>query len=311
FGNLNQQSNTTTTLLYKPTHPHKQPQNTPNTKFPISVTMKESSPNNNIIIQGAEKKKKKKLYGLLLAARESEYVKNVYGGYLNVFVAAFGQHQEEEEEEEIWDLFRVVDGEFPEMDLLHKYDGFVISGSPYDAYANDSWILNLIFLLQTLDSMKKKLLGICFGHQVLCRALGGKVGKATTGWDIGLRRVRIVKDLAPSPGSFLEDLSEMPTSLSIIECHQDEVWEVPSGAEVIAFSDKTGVEMFTIGDHILGIQGHPEYTKDILCSLIDRLLQANCIEQMQFAESIKYELEIAEPDRTRWEKICRNFLKGK
>ncbi|CAN1326227.1 Gamma-glutamyl peptidase 5, partial [Linum perenne] len=111
--------------------------------------------------------------------------------------------------------------------------------------------------------------------QVLCRALGGKVGKATTGWDIGLRRVRIVS-------SFLEDFSEMPTSLSIIECHQDEVWEVPSGAEVIAFSDKTGVEMFTIGDHILGIQGHPEYTKDILCSLIDRLLQANCIEVTKF-----------------------------
>ena len=40
------------------------------------------------------------------------------------------------------------------------------------------------------------------------------------------------------------------------------------GAEVIAFSDKTGVEMFTIGDHILGIQGHPEYTKDILNNLL-------------------------------------------
>lgn len=50
------------------------------------------------------------------------------------------------------------------------------------------------------------------------------------------------------------------------------------GAEVIAFSDKTGVEMFTMGDHILGIQGHPEYTKDILNNLIDRLLNSSCIE---------------------------------
>ncbi|CAN1223498.1 Gamma-glutamyl peptidase 5 [Linum grandiflorum] len=97
-----------------------------------------------------------------------------------------------------------------------------------------------------------------------------------TGWDIGLRRVRIVK------GSFLEDVNQMPPCLSIIECHQDEVWEVPSGAEVIAFSDKTGVEMFTLGHHILGIQGHPEYTNDILCSLVDRLLQGNCIEVTQF-----------------------------
>ena len=50
------------------------------------------------------------------------------------------------------------------------------------------------------------------------------------------------------------------------------------GAEVIAYSNKTGVEMFTIGDHILGIQGHPEYTKDILNNLIDRLLTNGSIE---------------------------------
>lgn len=102
-----------------------------------------------------------KRYALLLAAADSDYVKKVYGGYFNVFVAAFG------EEGETWDRYRVVEGEFPDMDDLHKYDGFVISGSPHDAYANDYWILKLCFLLQTLDAMEKKILGICFGHQVL------------------------------------------------------------------------------------------------------------------------------------------------
>ncbi|KAL9442543.1 hypothetical protein AB3S75_020958 [Citrus x aurantiifolia] len=242
-----------------------------------------------------------KRYALFLAAKDSDYVLKVYGGYFNVFVAAFG------EEGERWDLFRVVEGDFPDFNELHKYDGFVISGSPYDAYGNDNWILKFCFMLQTLDAMQKKVLGICFGHQVLCRALGGKVGKAYTGWDIGLRRVRIVNDLAPC--SFLEDLGEIPGSLSIMECHRDEVWKVPIGAEVIGFSDKTGVEMFTIGDHILGIQGHPEYTKDILYNLIDRLLNNNSIER-EFAENAKFGLEIAEPDRKCWEKICRNFLKG-
>lgn len=99
-------------------------------------------------------------YAVLLAARDSEYVERVYGGYFNVFIAAFG------EEGERWDLFRVVDDEFPDMSELYKYDGFVISGSPYDAYGNDYWILKLCFLLQTLDAMEKKVLGICFGHQV-------------------------------------------------------------------------------------------------------------------------------------------------
>ncbi|KAK9055186.1 hypothetical protein SSX86_026268 [Deinandra increscens subsp. villosa] len=246
----------------------------------------------------------KRRYALLLAARDSEYVKNVYGGYFNVFVAAFG---EEEEEEERWDVYRVVDGEFPDVNEIQGYDGFVVSGSPYDAYGEDNWILELCCLLQTLDSMHKKVLGICFGHQVLCRALGGKVGKSNSGWDIGLRKVNIVKDF--SPCSFLETMAETPPALTIIECHQDEVWELPTGAEVIAFSDKTGVEMFVIGDHILGIQGHPEYSKDILNNLIDRLLCQDSIET-EVAKEARTKLEIEEPDRKCWQEICKAFLKG-
>nr|XP_043622139.1 gamma-glutamyl peptidase 3-like [Erigeron canadensis] len=243
----------------------------------------------------------KRRYALLLASRDWEYVMKVYGGYLNVFVAAFG------EEEERWDRYRVVDGEFPDKNELQEYDGFVVSGSPYDAYGDDNWILELCLLLQTLDSMQKKVLGICFGHQVLCRALGGKVWKSNSGWDIGLRKVRIVEDF--SACCFLKTMAEIPPALSIIECHQDEVWEVPKEAQVIAYSDKTGVEMFTIGDHILGIQGHPEYSKDILNNLIDRLLNQDCIES-GLAEDARSKLENAEPDRKCWQQICKTFLKG-
>nr|GMD25889.1 gamma-glutamyl peptidase 5-like [Ipomoea batatas] len=147
-----------------------------------------------------------KRYALLLATRDSDYVKKVYGGYLNVFIETLG------EEGEIWDLFRVVDGDFPAMDDLHIYEGFVISGSPYDAYGNEPWILQLCLLLQALFSMQKKVLGICFGHQ------------AYSGWDIGVRKVEIVKDLC---FQFLGDddnnLEETSPSLSIIEVHQDEI----------------------------------------------------------------------------------------
>ncbi|KAK9098035.1 hypothetical protein Syun_025080 [Stephania yunnanensis] len=241
-----------------------------------------------------------KRFALLLAAKDSDYVKKVYGGYFNVFVEAFG------EEGERWDLFRVVEGEFPDMDELQKYDGFVVSGSPFDAFGDELWILQLCMLLQNLDAMKKKVLGICFGHQVLCRALGGKVGRADSGWDIGLRKVEMVHDLLQL--NFLDDSDEIPTCLSIIECHQDEVWEVPLCAEVVAFSNKTNVEIFTIADHVMGIQGHPEYTKDILSNLIDRLEDNKSIEKA-FAEDTKSRLEKEEPDRERWEKICKGFLK--
>ncbi|XP_022852719.1 gamma-glutamyl peptidase 5-like isoform X1 [Olea europaea var. sylvestris] len=247
------------------------------------------------------KVQKERRFALLMAARNSDYVKKVYGGYFNVFVEALAGEGEK------WDLFRVVDGEFPHMDDLHNYEGFAISGSPHDANGDEYWILELCYLLKTLFTMQKKVLGICFGHQVLCRALGGKVGKAYSGWDIGIRKVRFTEDFSVN-WSF--DLAEIPPTLSIIECHQDEVYEVPVGAQVLAYSDKTEVEMFTFGDNILGIQGHPEYTKDILDNLIDRLVWNNSIEK-GFAEEAKLKLKKAEADRKYWERICKSFLKGR
>jgi GMP synthase-like glutamine amidotransferase len=56
-----------------------------------------------------------------------------------------------------------------------------------------------------------------------------------------------------------------------------QVWELPPQAEVLARSDMTGVEMFRLGDRAMGVQGHPEYSKDILMSIADRLLRNDLI----------------------------------
>lgn len=102
----------------------------------------------------------KKRFAVLLCAEDSEYVKKRYGGYFGVFVGLLA------EEGEVWEVFGVCQGEFPADDQLPFFDGFVITGSCSDADGNDAWILSLVALLQKLDSMRKKLLGICFGHQV-------------------------------------------------------------------------------------------------------------------------------------------------
>lgn len=102
-----------------------------------------------------------KRYGVLLCAEDSEYVKTKYGGYFGVFVEMLA------EEGETWDMFRVVAGQFPDDKEIELYDGFVITGSCNDAHGNDVWICKLLNLINKLNSMKKKLLGICFGHQVI------------------------------------------------------------------------------------------------------------------------------------------------
>ncbi|XP_062223913.1 gamma-glutamyl peptidase 3-like [Phragmites australis] len=243
-------------------------------------------------------------YALLLALRDSEYARKLYGGYYNVFVAALGG------EGERWDSFRVVDGEFPAPEDLARYDGFVVSGSPHDAHGDDAWIRRLCALIRTVHAMKKRVLGICFGHQVLCRALGGRVGKACGGWDVGVRKVTFVQH--PEGFEFHRDLEveRLPQSASIIEVHQDEVWEIPPRARVLAYSEKTSVEAFAVGEHALGIQGHPEYTTDILHNLIDRLTNENAIQRCVGEDARRTAAETGGPDRRFWTALCKGFLGG-
>lgn len=101
-----------------------------------------------------------KRFGVLLCAHDSEYVKKKYGGYFGVFVRMLA------EDDEIWEVFHVALNEFPDDEDLECYDGFVITGSCSDAHGNEVWVLQLLNLLKKLDSMKKRVLGICFGHQV-------------------------------------------------------------------------------------------------------------------------------------------------
>lgn len=106
--------------------------------------------------------------------------------------------------------------------------------------------------------------------QILGRALGGNVGRSPAGWDIGVTTM----NLASSSSIALN----LPSELSIFKCHRDEVQNLPPKAEIIGWSEKTGIEMFRYGDHMLGIQGHPEFTIDILFHFIDRLTSRNLLQ---------------------------------
>lgn len=103
----------------------------------------------------------RKRFAVLLCAEDSEYVKKFYGGYFKVFVELLG------EEGEIWDIYRAARGELPAEEDVDAYDGFVITGSCSDAHGEDVWIKELVEFLKIIESRRKKVLGICFGHQVI------------------------------------------------------------------------------------------------------------------------------------------------
>jgi GMP synthase-like glutamine amidotransferase len=155
--------------------------------------------------------------------------------------------------------------------------------------------------------MKKKVLGICFGHQLITRVKGGKIGRARQGLDMGLRSITIAKDNEKLRGYF--GGGDVPASLAIIKCHRDEVLELPESATLLASSEFCEVEMFSLGDHFLCIQGHPEYNKEILFEIVDRVVNLKLMEQ-EFADKAKKTMETAQPDRNLWQKLCKNFLKS-
>jgi GMP synthase-like glutamine amidotransferase len=82
-----------------------------------------------------------------------------------------------------YDVFHVPAGEWPADET--RYDAFILTGSRHDAFADTPWIVALRARVVSLVAARRKLVGICFGHQVLGHCLGAPVGRAPGGWHVG------------------------------------------------------------------------------------------------------------------------------
>ncbi len=149
-------------------------------------------------------------------------------------------------------VYDVVIDEYPNN--IDECDGYIITGSKLSTYDDVDWIKTLEEYIRTLDASKKKLLGVCFGHQLIAQALGGKVEKAKVGWTLGVQ-----------PYDFLSKFPWVRNhneSVRLIHSHQDQVTVLPAKAELIAKNDMVPVAMFRVDDHIMSMQGHPEFSEE-------------------------------------------------
>lgn len=140
-------------------------------------------------------------------------------------------------------------GEFPNPD---DEDIFLITGCNKSAYDDIPWIHKLQDWIQIAFKNRSKLIGICFGHQIIAQALGGKVERAKEGWGVGIRESHVVD-------AFSADLFGDKT-LSLLYNHHDQVTILPPNAIRVATSDFCINEGFRIGHQVVTFQGHPEYT---------------------------------------------------
>jgi GMP synthase-like glutamine amidotransferase len=155
--------------------------------------------------------------------------------------------------------YDVVAGELPPDPNAHP--AFLVTGSPAGVYEPLPWIPPLLDFLRRAKG-GSKLVGICFGHQAMAEALGGRVEKSERGWAVGLQDYTI-----EIPRPWMGEAP--PRRVAVPVSHQDRVTVAPPGAEVLAHSDFSPFGMLAWGDDALSMQFHPELEPDYTRALIE------------------------------------------
>lgn len=159
-------------------------------------------------------------------------------------------------------FFHIQQGEFPTPD--DDCDAYLITGSKAGVYDDLPWIAPLKKWIQQSFASKRKMIGVCFGHQILAHSLGGFAAKSSKGWGMGVHET----DTQSQPAWLLE--SSLPAKFSLIYSHQDQVEQLPPLSTRLARSDFCENAAFFIDQRVLAFQGHPEFTPEYSMRLWQR-----------------------------------------
>ncbi|HHL3493210.1 TPA: GMP synthase [Legionella pneumophila] len=229
--------------------------------------------------------------GILLCDKVSEVFVEDHGQYPEMFANLLRPADATLE----LTVFDAEHGELPTD--VHAVDAYLISGSRYGVNDDYPWIRKLEEFVRTLHASQKKLIGICFGHQLIAKALGGKVIKSPKGWGVGMSQNQIYQ--------FKEWMKPSLNCFNLLVSHQDQVIELPTGAEILAGSDFCPNYMMQIGS-FFSVQGHPEFTKSYSRDLM--VSREDSVNEIEFAKGMK-SLELHEDDTIIAQWII-NFLKA-
>ncbi len=150
--------------------------------------------------------------------------------------------------------YQVQDGELPQQP--GECDAYLITGSKAGVYDALPWLELLRAWIVDFHARGARLIGICFGHQMIAHSLGGRAGKSAKGWGLGVLASRMPGGEAYVGSASLPDSPE----LRLIHSHRDQVELLPPGARVLAASEFCPYAAYAIDARVLCFQGHPEFT---------------------------------------------------
>lgn len=178
---------------------------------------------------------------------------STFGTYPEMFRRLLGEDRHDYVE------FDVEHGELPAR--VDTCPAYLITGSTSDAYGAAEWISDLKQFLQATKG-QAAFVGICFGHQIMAEAFGGKVEKSPRGWGMGNHSYDVVR---------AEPWSGPEKRITLAASHQDQVVRVPPASEVVAGNAFSPLGFLAYTDQpAISLQLHPEFDRAFVAGLIEK-----------------------------------------
>ncbi|MFT4013116.1 MAG: type 1 glutamine amidotransferase [Paracoccus sp. (in: a-proteobacteria)] len=182
--------------------------------------------------------------GILKCGQSPEIIRGALGDYDSMFEELLAGRDFD------FTSYHVEAMEFPAS--VHDSQGWLLTGSRHGAYESHAFIPPLEDFIRAAYVARVPLVGICFGHQIIAQALGGRVEKFAGGWSVGA-----------------QEYDFQGESITLNAWHQDQVVEPPPGAETVAFSGFCRNAALAYDDRAFTVQAHPEFGDAMIGGLIE------------------------------------------